>query len=99
MRIPVLVEFIVGTHFFFFFLVVLCFTFLWMAILYSARCAANMWGAPYTLCIYLHFKIVLNKFKRLANKLKKTPSPTSPSLVSTGDRFLHLVCLICNIGL
>lgn len=46
-----------------------------MAILSSARCAADMWGARYTLCIYLHFKIVLNKFKRLADKLKSFFSP------------------------
>lgn len=48
-----------------------------MAILKPARCAAHMWGALYTLCIYLHFKIVLNKFKRLADKLKSFP----PSLL------------------
>lgn len=46
-----------------------------MAILNSARRAANMWAAPYTLCIYLHFKIVLNKFKRLADKLKSFSPP------------------------
>lgn len=32
-----------------------------------------MWGAPHILCKYLHFKIVLNKFKRLADKLKSFP--------------------------
>lgn len=61
---------------FFFFgrsFVVLCFTFLWMAILNSVRRAAGVWGAPYTLCIYLHFKIVLNKLKRLPDKLKSHP--------------------------
>lgn len=41
-----------------------------MAILTSARSAASVWAAPNTLCIYLHFKIVLNKFRRLADKLK-----------------------------
>lgn len=50
-----------------------CFTFLWMAILNSVRRAAGVWGAPYTLCIYLHFKIVLNKLKRLPDKLKSHP--------------------------
>lgn len=60
MRIPLLVEFNCGNAFFFFFFV-LCFTFRRMAILYSASCAANMWGAPSTLCKYLNFKIVLNE--------------------------------------
>lgn len=61
-------------HFFFgLSFVVLCFTFLWVAILNSMRRAASVWGAPYTLCIYLHFKIVLNKLKRLPDKLKSHP--------------------------
>lgn len=59
-----------------------------MAILYSARTAADLWGTP---CIYLHFKIVLSKLERLGDKLKSY----FLSLVSTGDYFLncHLVYL------
>lgn len=34
---------------------VLCFTFLWVAMLNSVRRAADVLGAPHTLCIYLHF--------------------------------------------
>lgn len=34
-----------------------------MAITNSTKCAANEWVVPYTLCKYLHFKIVLDKFK------------------------------------
>lgn len=68
----------------FLFLFVLCFTFLWMAILPSVRRAAGTWGAPYTLCIYLHFKIVLNELRRLPDPKSYPPGP----LVSTGDGFL-----------
>lgn len=60
-----------------------------MAILNSVRFAAHMWVASYILCIYLHFKIVLNKFKRLADKLKSFP----PSLLLA----LETVSLIASL--
>lgn len=65
LRISCLVECNCRELFFFF---VLCSTFLRMAITNSTRRAANKWVVPYTLCKYLHFKIVLDKFQRLADK-------------------------------
>lgn len=58
----------------------------------SARRAANKWVAPYNLCIYLHFKIVLNKFKRLADKLKISPSSLLLAL-ETGSLIASLIDL------
>lgn len=93
MRIPALVEFIWRECPFFLF----CFFFLFSFFVF---CLSPYYGWPYltlwavlpacglhrTLCIYLHFKIVLNKFRRLADNKDIFP-PFSQ--VSTGDRFLN----------
>lgn len=50
----------------------------------------SRYGVHDTFCIYFNFKIVLNKFIRLADKLK-----TTYTLVGTGDLE---PALFCNIG-
>lgn len=74
MRIPDLVEVNGGS-----FLCPVSFS-QWMATLFSN--VQPVWGAYDTFCIYFNFKIVLNKFIRLADKLK-----TTYSLVGSGDLF------------
>lgn len=92
---------IVGNAFGFCFFFALCFTFLWMAILNSMRRAANMLAAVYSLCIYLHFKIVLKRVQKAGYKLKSffLFLPLSLLLALETVSFLLPVCLICNVGL
>lgn len=44
----------------------------------------TLFGAYYTFCIYFNFKIVLNKFIRLAVKLNTL------SIVGTGDLYANI---------
>lgn len=90
MRIPVSVEFNCRERFFPFMSCV-SLSYGWPYLNSARRAAHNMWAAPYTLCIYLHFKIVLKQVQKAGWQTEKLFSPSSLLLA------LETVSLIASL--